>query len=112
MSNLSEQSLSILDNIKDLESRGFQFDGAEASFELLVRRAQPDYRRPFELVDFLVLVEKRRRPSTTGNDDGLLSEATVKVRVNGEVMHTAAEGSGPVNALDLALRKALVQFYP
>ncbi|MBI2864974.1 MAG: citramalate synthase [Chloroflexi bacterium] len=112
VANLSEQSRGILDTIKALESRGFQFDGAEASFELLVRRSQPGYRRPFDLVDFLVLVEKRRRPSTTGNGDGLLSEATVKVRVNGDVMHTAAEGNGPVNALDLALRKSLLEFYP
>jgi len=91
--------------VKDMESRGFQFEAAEASFELLVRRNQPGYVAPFELIDFLVLVEKR------GGVD-FVSEATVKLRVAGEVMHTAAEGNGPVNALDAAMRKALLQFYP
>jgi len=100
----------VLEDIKALESRGFQFDGAEASFELLLRRAEPDYRPPFELVDFMVVVEKRRRPPQAG--EGLLAEAMVKVKVNGELVHTAAEGNGPVNALDAALRKALVRFYP
>ncbi len=91
--------------LKDLESKGFQFEGAEGSFELLARRMRGDYRAPFEVLDFLVLVEKRL-------DTDVLSEATVKARVNGSVMHTAAEGNGPVNALDGALRKALLPFYP
>ncbi len=108
----TEQARSILEQIKSLESRGFQFDGAEASFELLVRRAHADYQPPFELVDFMVIVEKRRRPPTMGNIDEMLSEASVKVQVGGQVIHTAAEGNGPVNALDAALRKALTQFYP
>jgi 2-isopropylmalate synthase len=95
-----------------MESRGFQYDGAEASFELIIRRSQPDYRPLFELVDFMVIVEKRRRPPTIGDEEGLLSEATVKVRVGPDVIHTAAEGNGPVNALDAALRKALLVFYP
>ena len=94
-----------------MESQGFQYDGAEASFELLIRRVQPDYQPPFELVDFMVVVEKRRRPPTAEEEE-LLSEAVVKVRVGGQIMHTAAEGNGPVNALDAALRKALIQSYP
>ncbi len=107
-----EQARAILERVKDMESRGFQYDGAEASFELLIRRAQPDYRPPFEMVDFMVVVEKRRRPSTMESEEELLSEATVKVKVGGEVIHTAAEGNGPVNALDAAMRKALLVFYP
>jgi len=107
-----EHAQAILQKIKHMEKLGFQYDGAEASFELLIHRSQPDYLPPFELVDFLVVIEKRRRPPTIGDKEGLLSEATVKVRVGSEVIHTAAEGNGPVNALDAALRKALIVFYP
>ncbi len=91
--------------IKQLEADGFAFEGAEASFELLIRRHAADYAAPFRIVDYTCLVEQR---------DGreLLSEATVKVEVDGEVLHTAADGNGPVNALDAALRKALSAFYP
>jgi 2-isopropylmalate synthase len=102
----------VLEQIKLLEKQGFQYDVAEASFDLLLRRAQPDYQPPFELVDFIIVVEKRRRPPTRGNQEEPLSEATIKVRVDNKVVHTAAEGDGPVNALDQALRKALLQFYP
>jgi 2-isopropylmalate synthase len=107
-----EQAAAILAHVKSMESRGFQYDGAEASFELLIRRARPDYHPPFELVDFMVVVEKRRRPSMMTSEEELLSEATVKVKVGMQVIHTAAEGNGPVNALDAALRKALLVFYP
>ena len=102
----------LLEQVKLLESRGFQYENAEASFELLLHRAKPDYKPPFELVDFMVVVEKRRRPPAQKNLEEMLSEAVVKVRVGDEVMHTAAEGNGPVNALDQALRKALLRFYP
>ena len=102
----------VLKQIKLLEKQGFQYDVAEASFDLLLRRAQPDYRPPFELVDFMVVMEKRRRPSSRGNQEESLSEATIKVKVDNRIVHTAAEGDGPVNALDQALRKALLQFYP
>ncbi|MBI4319226.1 MAG: citramalate synthase [Chloroflexi bacterium] len=95
----------MVERIKYLESQGFQFEDAEASFELLVRRSQPGYCPPFHLLDFLVLVEKRK-------GDDILAEATVKIEVDGDIMHTAAEGNGPVNALDTAIRKALLQFYP
>ena len=104
--------MKVLEQVKQMENLGFQYDGAEASFELLVHRTREGYRKPFELVDFVVLVEKHRRPSAKGNGEDLLSEATVKVKVDHTVLHTAAEGNGPVNALDNALRKALVQFYP
>jgi 2-isopropylmalate synthase len=108
----SKETQSLLQHVKQLESRGFQYDNAEASFELLLHRAKPAYKPPFELIDFMVLVESRRRPSTRKAADEMLSEAVVKVMVGGEMIHTAAEGDGPVNALDMALRKALLQFYP
>ncbi|MFH1381457.1 MAG: citramalate synthase [Chloroflexota bacterium] len=107
-----KEALKLLEQIKTLESRGFQYENAEASFELLLHRAMPDYKPPFELVDFMVLVETRRRTPVRNTHEETLAEAMIKVRVSDEVMHTAAEGNGPVNALDQALRKALLQFYP
>ena len=95
----------VLGEIKDLESKGFSFEAAEASVAVMMKRQEAGYRPPFELVDFLVNVEHR-----TGR--GIFAEAMVKVRVDGEVLHTAAEGSGPVDALDAALRKALAPRYP
>jgi 2-isopropylmalate synthase len=100
-----EQSRELLRRIKELESQGFQFEGAEGSVELLIRRARPDYAPPFVLLGFHVLVHD----SHTG---GMAAEATVKVQVGDQVMHTAAGGNGPVNALDAAVRKALLPFYP
>ncbi len=105
LSRQSEDVLGLVEEIKEMEQRGFQFEGAEASFELLIKRRQPDYAPPFSLLDFLVLVETRGGRS-------VLSEATVKIQVGDEVQHTAAEGNGPVNALDTAMRKALVSAYP
>jgi len=102
----------VLKQVKSLEKQGFQYDSAEASFDLLLYRAQANYRPPFELVDFMVVVEKRRRPPSSGRREEPLSEATIKVKVDDRIVHTAAEGNGPVNALDQALRKALIQFYP
>jgi 2-isopropylmalate synthase len=96
---------SVLNEIKALEARGFSFEAAEASVALLMKRQEPGYKSPFELIDFLVNTEHR-----TGR--GIFAEAMVKVRVDGEVLHTAAEGDGPVDALDAALRKALVARYP
>ena len=95
----------ILQTIKHLEYQGFTFEGAEGSVELLLHRAQPGYEPPFEMSDFMVVVEHRE-------GRGIFAEATIKVRVGDQVMHTAAEGNGPVNALDAALRKALLQVYP
>jgi 2-isopropylmalate synthase len=99
------QTRQVLQRIKELESQGFQFEGAEGSVELLIRRAQADYAPPFELLDFHVLV----RGSHNGS---MAAEATVKVQVGDQIMHTAADGNGPVNALDAAVRKALLPFYP
>jgi 2-isopropylmalate synthase len=107
-----KEAQKLLEQVKLLESRGFQYENAEASFELLVHRAKPDYQPPFELVDFMVVVERRRRLPSQKSLEEMLSEAMVKVRVGTEVMHTVAEGNGPVNALDQALRKALLQSYP
>jgi 2-isopropylmalate synthase len=112
LSTADKEVKELLEQVKQLESRGFQYDNAEASFELLLHRARPDYKPPFELVDFMVVVESKRRPSTRKEAEQMISEAMVKVKVGGEIIHTAAEGDGPVNALDLALRKALLQFYP
>ena len=91
--------------LKMRESQGFQYEGAEGSFELLVRRRQADYAPPFQVLDFLVRVEKR-------SNTEVLAEATVKALVDGHPMHTAAEGDGPVNALDRAMRKAFLPYYP
>jgi 2-isopropylmalate synthase len=112
LASKAEKTQELLKRVKYLESRGFQYENAEASFELLLQRAEPGYQPPFELVDFMVVVESKRRASTRANQDEMLSEAMVKVKVGKDMIHTAAEGDGPVNALDLALRKALLQFYP
>lgn len=101
----SDQTRQVLQRIKELENQGFQFEGAEGSVELLIRRAQPGYESPFELLDFHVLVR-------SDYNGGMAVEATVKVEVGDQIIHTAAEGNGPVNALDLAVRKALLPFYP
>ena len=108
----SKETQKLVEQVKRLESRGFQYENAEASFELLLHRAKPDYQPPFELVDYMVVVEKKRRSPTQKNLEEMLAEAMLKVRVGNEIMHTAAEGNGPVNALDQALRKALLPFYP
>ena len=96
----------LIHTLKDRESQGYQFEGAEGSFELLMRKAMGSYRSSFQLLGFRVIVEKKQ-------DDGrTLSEATVMVQVGDAVEHTAAVGAGPVNALDHALRKSLEKFYP
>ena len=95
----------MLNEIKSLEAQGFSFEAAEASVALMLQRQQPNYQPPFEMIDFSANVEHRQ-------GRGIFAEATVKVRINDEVLHTAAEGNGPVNALDAALRKALVSHYP
>ena len=100
-----EEVVGVLNEVKELEARGFSFEAAEASVTMMLKRQEYGYKAPFELVDFSVNVEHRQ-------GRGIFAEATVKVRVNGEILHTAAEGNGPVNALDLALRKALLGYYP
>jgi len=99
-------TLEILEEIKTLENQGYQFEGAEASFELLMRRATGGVRNFFSVIGFRVIDTKRHE------DEMPTSEATIQVKVGGRIEHTAAEGNGPVNALDHALRKALEQFYP
>ena len=101
----TEHVANTLKNIKVLEAQGFSFEAAEASAILLFKRQRPDYKPPFELIDFFVNVERRHQRKT-------FAEATVKIRVGDEVFHTAGEGCGPVNALDMAMRKALVGIYP
>ena len=100
-----DEAVQVLNDIKELENAGFSFEGAEASVAVRLRRAAPNYEPLFNLLDFTVIVEDRR-------GRGQLAEAMVKLDVDGDVMHTAAEGNGPVNALDLALRKALLPQYP
>ncbi len=95
----------ILKRVKELEHKGFHYEGAEGSFELLVQKALGRHRRFFELEGFRVIIEKDKKGR-------LRSEATIKLIVDGKEEHTAAEGDGPVNALDNALRKALEKFYP
>jgi len=95
----------VLEEIKALEARGFSFEAAEASVVMMLHRHKPDYEPPFKLIDYSSTVENRR-------GRGVFAEATVKVLVDGEVLHTVAEGNGPVNALDAALRKALLPVYP
>ncbi|MFB3895293.1 MAG: citramalate synthase [bacterium] len=94
----------IVNRIKELESLGYEFEAADGTFELLVKKAVGKHRSFFNLEGFRVIVEKR------GNR--IVSEATIKVRVDDQFEHTAAEGDGPVDALDHALRKALMGFYP
>ncbi len=100
-----ESMSAVLENIKELESRGFSFEAAEASVALMIQKLESDYSPPFEVLDFSVTV--KHHP-----DRGLNAEATVKVKVDGETFHTAAEGNGPVNALDSALHKALLPAFP
>ena len=101
----------ILAALKRLEHEGYQFEAAEASFELLMRRILGQHRPSFTLLGLRVTVEKRD-PGAGGGSGVCAAEATIKVAVDGQEEHTAAEGDGPVHALDRALRKALARFYP
>jgi 2-isopropylmalate synthase len=92
----------VLEAVKEREARGFAFESAEASVALMLRRARPGYVAPFDLLDYKVLVAQQEP----------CADAAVKVRVRGELVHTAADGNGPVSALDAALRKALVGAFP
>ena len=96
----------ILRRIKDLEGQGYEFEAAEASFELLIQDALGRKKKNFRLVGFRVIDEKRHEQEPP------ISEATIMVEVDGVLEHAAAMGNGPVNALDTALRKALTKFYP
>ena len=95
----------ILKQVKDLEHAGYHFEAADGSFDILINKTIGDYKRFFELESFRVIVDKRE----TGK---IVSEATIKIHTNGERIISTAEGNGPVNALDLALRGALARAYP
>ncbi len=95
----------VLENIKEAESRGCTFEVAEGSVALMLQRKAPDHKSPFELLDYKVMVTQR-------GDGHTYSEAIIKVLVHGQMVHTAAEGNGPVSALDAALRKALLPIHP
>ena len=101
-----EATRQVLEAVQDLENEGYEFEAAEASFELLVRRVLGTAREFFRLEGFRVIVEKR------GGDREPISEATVKLTVDGTTRLTVSEGDGPVHALDGALRAALEEFYP
>jgi 2-isopropylmalate synthase len=100
-----EEERQVLQQIKELENAGFAFESAEASVELMLRRIRKNYQQPFVLIDYTANVEHR-------HGRGMFSEATVKVQVGNEIFHEVAEGNGPVNAMNFALRKAIQQFYP
>ena len=99
------QVLNLTNHLKDMENLGYQFEAAEASFDLVIKKAFNLYEKVFNLEGFRIIVEKR-------GDQPVFSEATIKVSVGDETEITAAEGEGPVNALDSAIRKALLRFYP
>ena len=102
----SPETKAILSRVTTLENEGYSFEGAEASFELLVKRSIGSYEPLFTLKGYRVIVERR------GEDEEPITEATVKINVGGQEHLTVAEGDGPVNALDGALRKALTLVYP
>ncbi|RCX21707.1 (R)-citramalate synthase [Fontibacillus phaseoli] len=101
----NEDTREVISKIKDLEHQGYQFEGADASLELLLREANGDLKELFVFESFKMLVEK-----SAGKP--VISEAFVKLNIDGTSIYTAAEGNGPVNALDNALRKALITYYP
>ncbi|HHY46405.1 MAG TPA: citramalate synthase [Firmicutes bacterium] len=96
----------VINAVKELEYQGYQFEGAEASFELLLRRAVGIHDSLFELEGFRLIVEKRE------SNGEPVAEASIKLKVGDRLIHTVADGNGPVNALDRALRKALEDVYP
>src|SRR5207249_10215797 len=93
----NDRDADVLQRIKQLEHAGYQFEAAEGSFEMLLRRSSASYQPPFEMIDYTVIVESRSGAVT--------ARATVKLRVGEAVMLTTAEGAGPVNALDRAVRR-------
>ncbi len=106
MSKSSPEVRDVLRELEDLERKGYEFEAADASFQMLIQKVLKQRQSFFDLDGFRVIVEKR------GKAQPCLSEATVKLTVNGECEHTVGEGDGPVNALDCALRRALMRFYP
>ncbi len=99
------ETKNILDELKRLGEEGYEFEGADASFKILIQKATGKHKNFFELEGFRVIVEKRK-------NDPPVAEATIKIKVGGVSELSAGEGEGPVNALDNALRKVLLRFYP
>jgi 2-isopropylmalate synthase len=95
----------ILEELKKREKQGYQYEGAEASFELLIKKFMGTYKKLFEFKGFRLIIEKQ-------GENPPVAEATIKLLINDTEKHVVAEGDGPVNALDNALRKALKEFYP
>jgi 2-isopropylmalate synthase len=102
----SPEARALLKAVTEREHEGYSYEGAEGSFELLMMQSVGRFRQPFTLKGFRCIVEKR------GNDAEPVTEATIKLEVNGEERLTVAEGDGPVHALDGAFRKALCEFFP
>ncbi|MEN6463174.1 MAG: citramalate synthase [Syntrophomonas sp.] len=105
INSYDDKTREVIKQIKEMENEGFQFEGADASLELFLRKAFGHYEDFFQLKNLKIILEKNE-------EDAIISEAMVKLTVNGETIHTAAEGDGPVNALDNSLRKALTEVYP
>jgi 2-isopropylmalate synthase len=106
LSGKNDQVMTIVNQLKSLENDGYVFEDADASLEILMRKDTGEVEIPFELEALRIIIEKK------ANEGGSHTEAVIKLRVGDKIEHTAAEGNGPVNALDNALRKALLQFYP
>jgi len=101
----AETATRVIDRVKELESRGYQFEAADGSFDLLIRKETGEYEPLFRLESWRAIVEKRE-------DGRVETEATIKIWVDGERFVRTAEGNGPVNALDKALRAAIGERYP
>lgn len=95
----------LVEQVKEMERSGYQFENADGTLELMLRRKEPGYTVPFQLLHIMVVSSDRMR-------SGMNAEAMIKLEVEGDFVHTAAEGRGPVHAIDLALRKALIPHYP
>ena len=98
----------IVDSVKELENQGYEFEGADGSFELIVKKAMKERKKFFDIESFRMIIENIKEESR----EKLLSEVTIKMDINGTKEHTVSEGDGPVNALDAALRKAVIGYYP
>lgn len=105
VNNYDDQTRAVIKQIKELENQGLQFEGADASLELFLRKAFGQYEEFFQLKNLKLIIEKNE-------DAEITAEAVVKLAIGDQTFHTAAEGDGPVNALDNSLRKALTEVYP
>lgn len=94
----------VVELVKEKENQGYEFEGADGSFELLIKESMNERKKFFDLINFRMIIETSK--------DKLVSEVSVKMDIKGKIEHTVAEGDGPVNALDAAIRKALIAYYP